>query len=462
MKKTILSIISIIGFAITTMAQVTATISSGGPTTFCTGNNVQLSSTIVPASVYQYQWMKDGNNISGANASSYTASISGSYVLKTTALNSLVYNSNAITVTVNSLPTAPNITYNSPAIICNGGSISLKDNSSTNVSYQWYRNNTPINNATTNTYSATTGGNYKLIITNLTTGCSNTSQNVSVGEMPQIVDNNIVTFGTSTTISLTNPNFNYSTLPSTCNVNMSGASIVDTNVGGSGGGSQRKIICYGGNLTINGSGGNTFVVEYGGTLNGFGGGGGNTAYVKAGGIYNYNSGGGGGNVVYYETGAIINGGSTQLVNCNNIGVIYPSNTTNLCNNLTYLWSNGETTPTITVNPTQPTTYSVKVSYGGVSCTDQVLVSPVSNINTECWNQISNGSGHSIAIKNDGTLWSWGSNYYGELGNGTLVQNIIPTQIGTENNWSSRYESARGSGFIYLGRDPPTRSWSVLG
>jgi hypothetical protein len=356
------------------MAQVTATISSGGPATFCTGNNVQLSSTIVPASVYQYQWMKDGNNISGANASSYTAAISGSYVLKATALNSTIYNSNAISVTVNSLPTAPNITYNSPAIICNGGSINLTDNLSTNVSFQWYFNNNPISNAITKTYSATTGGNYKLIITNLTTGCSNTSQNVIVGEMPYIVDNTIVTCGNSTTISLTNPNFNYSTLPSTCNVDMSGASIVDTNVGGSGGGSQRKIICYGGNLTAN-SGSSTFVVEYGGTLNGFGGGGSNTAYIKSGGIYNYNSGGGGGNVIYYEPGAIINAGTTQTVQCSSIGVIYPTNTSNLCNNLTYLWSNGATTPTITVNPTQPTTYSVTVSNGSISCTDQVLVSP---------------------------------------------------------------------------------------
>jgi hypothetical protein len=40
-----------------------------------------------------------------------------------------------------------------------------------------------------------------------------------------------------------------------------------------------------------------------------------------------------------------------------------------------LWSNGATTPTITVNPTQPTTYSVTVSNGSISCTDQVLVSP---------------------------------------------------------------------------------------
>ena len=144
MKKTILSIIAIIGFSITTMAQVTATISSGGPTTFCTGSNVKLSSTIVPASVYQYQWIKDGVNITGANASSYTATITGTYVLKATALNSLVYNSNAITVTVtvNSTPIIADVSLiicsNSPFILTpKDGGVNLTDIVPTGTTYSW-------------------------------------------------------------------------------------------------------------------------------------------------------------------------------------------------------------------------------------------------------------------------------------------------------------------------------------
>jgi surface protein len=374
MKKTILSIIATIGFVIAAIGQVNVSISANGPTTFCDGNNVQLTSSILPTSVYQYQWLQNGTNISGANSSSYTANTSGVYVLRVTDLSSNSYNSNSINVIENLLPAAPSIAYNSSAIICNGGSIDLTGNTSTNVSYQWYRNDSPISNATNNTYSATVDGNYKLMITDLITGCSNTSQNVLVGEMPYISDDTIFTYGNSTTIGLTSPNFSYSTLPESCSVDMSNASIVNTNIGASGGG--RQIICYGGALTVDGSGSNTFVVEYGGTLNGFGGGGSNTAYVKSGGIYNYNSGGGGGNIVYFEQGAIINSGGTQIIQCSSIGVTYPINTTDLCNNLTYLWSNGETSPTITVNPTKPTSYTVTVSNGSISCTDEVLVTPV--------------------------------------------------------------------------------------
>jgi alpha-tubulin suppressor-like RCC1 family protein len=35
-----------------------------------------------------------------------------------------------------------------------------------------------------------------------------------------------------------------------------------------------------------------------------------------------------------------------------------------------------------------------------------------------WKQVSGGYGHTAAIKTDGTLWTWGRNYYGQLGDGT--------------------------------------------
>jgi alpha-tubulin suppressor-like RCC1 family protein len=34
--------------------------------------------------------------------------------------------------------------------------------------------------------------------------------------------------------------------------------------------------------------------------------------------------------------------------------------------------------------------------------------------------------HSIAVKSDGTVWTWGSNYYGQLGNGTSGSGSNPT------------------------------------
>lgn len=37
-------------------------------------------------------------------------------------------------------------------------------------------------------------------------------------------------------------------------------------------------------------------------------------------------------------------------------------------------------------------------------------------------------GHAIALKNDGTAWAWGHNYYGELGNGTNKNSNIPVMV----------------------------------
>jgi len=45
--------------------------------------------------------------------------------------------------------------------------------------------------------------------------------------------------------------------------------------------------------------------------------------------------------------------------------------------------------------------------------------------------VSAGSSHTIAIKRDGTLWAWGSNNFGQLGDGTTTASTIPKQIGTD-------------------------------
>lgn len=44
-----------------------------------------------------------------------------------------------------------------------------------------------------------------------------------------------------------------------------------------------------------------------------------------------------------------------------------------------------------------------------------------------------GSYHGLALKNDGTVWSWGGNNYGQLGDGTTTNRYIPVQVQNLNN-----------------------------
>ena len=42
-----------------------------------------------------------------------------------------------------------------------------------------------------------------------------------------------------------------------------------------------------------------------------------------------------------------------------------------------------------------------------------------------WKQVACGSFHTVAIKTDGTLWTWGSNVYGQLGDNTTSNRLTP-------------------------------------
>jgi alpha-tubulin suppressor-like RCC1 family protein len=44
-----------------------------------------------------------------------------------------------------------------------------------------------------------------------------------------------------------------------------------------------------------------------------------------------------------------------------------------------------------------------------------------------WSQVSCGSGHTVALKTDGTLWTWGQNTYGQLGDTTTANRSSPVQ-----------------------------------
>ena len=42
--------------------------------------------------------------------------------------------------------------------------------------------------------------------------------------------------------------------------------------------------------------------------------------------------------------------------------------------------------------------------------------------------VSAGSAHTLATRSDGSIWAWGSNWSGELGDGTGVSRFTPVRI----------------------------------
>ncbi len=51
-----------------------------------------------------------------------------------------------------------------------------------------------------------------------------------------------------------------------------------------------------------------------------------------------------------------------------------------------------------------------------------------------WRTVVCGQDHMIAVKTDGTLWACGDNWGGQLGDGTTIQKSSPIQIGSLTNW----------------------------
>ena len=44
------------------------------------------------------------------------------------------------------------------------------------------------------------------------------------------------------------------------------------------------------------------------------------------------------------------------------------------------------------------------------------------------NQTAAGYSHTVVLKSDGTVWAWGANSYGQLGNGTNILSNVPVEV----------------------------------
>ncbi len=66
----------------------------------------------------------------------------------------------------------------------------------------------------------------------------------------------------------------------------------------------------------------------------------------------------------------------------------------------------------------------------------ILLTSSYYINAQCWSDLSVGRSHVLALKSDGSIWTWGENRYGQLGIGNTVDHNKPVQVGSDKDWKS--------------------------
>jgi predicted extracellular nuclease len=158
----------------------TPTITPSGPTTFCTGGSVTLTSSSATGN----QWLLNGSPIGGATGQTYPPTASGDYSVKVTDGNGCSATSAITTVTINP---APNATITAPSAVQTGttGNTASVANAGAGATYNWSITNGTIT-AGTGTNSITfTAGAVGTLTLNITVtdsnGCSDSkSANVTV------------------------------------------------------------------------------------------------------------------------------------------------------------------------------------------------------------------------------------------------------------------------------------------
>jgi hypothetical protein len=123
-----------------------------GDTELCDGEQIMFTSSAVSNN----QWYKDGSAISGATGQNIVVATTGSFTVEVSSLTNCSTSSDAVQVNMHPLPAQPTITVDS-----------LTLTSSSANAYQWYKDENIIVNATTQNYTVSSTGSYKVRIKDL-------------------------------------------------------------------------------------------------------------------------------------------------------------------------------------------------------------------------------------------------------------------------------------------------------
>ncbi len=360
-------------------APATPMITPGGPTTFCAGGSVTLTSSAATS----YLWS------TGETTQSISVSTGGSYTVTVGNGSGCVATSSATTVTVNPAPAVPVITPGGPTTFCTGGSVTLTSSSAPG--------NTWSTAETTQAITVSTSGTYTVTVSNGT--CSSTSAGTTITvtappAAPTITPGGPTTFcaGGSVTLTSSEPTGNtWSTSATTNSINVSTSGSYTVSVGsGSCTATSSPIVvtvnsapqatitaggptsfCAGGSVTLTASAGDSYLWSTGETTQ--------SIVASSSGSYT---------VTVTTSGCSATSPATVVTESSIPGppTITPSGPTTFCLGdsviLTsspggsYLWSNGETTQAITVFNSG--SYTVTITTNGCSASSastSVIVNP---------------------------------------------------------------------------------------
>jgi hypothetical protein len=152
-----------------------------GSLSFCNGDSIQLVGSD-PGNA-QFQWLLNGNPISGATDSTLYILQGGLYELSTfNSCGSAL--SNAVNMTVDSAAQASLVSASGNIVFCDGDSVILTGSSVSNAQYQWLLNGVVLNGATDPVLSVIQSGLYELQTSNNCGSSLSNALQVTVNPIP--------------------------------------------------------------------------------------------------------------------------------------------------------------------------------------------------------------------------------------------------------------------------------------
>lgn len=156
--------------------------------TKASGQTHQFNFVVVGTGVLTYQWYLGGTAIPGATSSTYTTGTPGVYTaIATNTLNATTttLSSSAATLTIVNPPTITTQPIGSSILVNNPLTLTVSATGSGTLTYQWFKNGSPISGATSSTYTVSSvatsnAGTYYCVVSNTLNSVSVTTQSTSV------------------------------------------------------------------------------------------------------------------------------------------------------------------------------------------------------------------------------------------------------------------------------------------